>query len=72
MNTTTTAPDLNSSISEATRFVRNNLSGSLAAYGYSFDVVNIDSLAGSGDRATLVLDLNDGTTIRLDIERYAR
>lgn len=66
---------LNTPLAEAVAYVRNTLATAprVANYAGVVDVINIEAIYPP-DRAvtTLVLDLSDGTTIRLDVTRYAR
>jgi len=52
---------------EAITFLRNTIAQSPEFAG-AFAVVNIDVV----NKTTMVFDLDDGTTIRLDISRYVR
>lgn len=66
---------LNMPLAEAVRYVRNTIAAAPRVSDYSgpVDVINIEAVPLAEPTVTrLVLDLSDGTTIRLDVTRYAR
>lgn len=64
----------NTPTNQAVRYIRRLAASDPVVFGETGPaaVVNIEIMPSTGDKGVLVLDLDDGTTIRIDVERYQR